>query len=397
MVCEDTTFRIAGYKSECYGAGHHNRVDPVVLTERTERAIEACYDASLTPALWPDALQRLAELVGALSGSLYCHTRRQSPVKLPHSTAHEGFLENLLRNQDFAPMPHIQRCGRLYGSGRKFLIEHDISTEEERLTLPYYRITARPSGREWYAGAGFSVDGGVWCLPVFRGAKQGPFTPKEGRYLAGIGPHIARVVRLAERFAATNLASGLSALSQLKCAALVIDERRVVINLNRSAQELLGNDFNILAGRPVARDRASNDRLQRLVTSALVAERGRGTSCEPAVIARAEGPWLLADVMPVTSFGSDLFNAGRIVLVLTDLTLLSVPDETRLSLVFALTAAEAKLVKALAPGHGIEAAADSLRVNRETARSQLKAVFAKTNTRRQAELVALVARFRSSP
>ena len=107
--------------------------------------------------------------------------------------------------------------------------------------------------------------------------------------------------------------------------------------------------------------------------------------------------WLLADAMPVTSFGSDLFNAGRIVLVLTDLTHLSVPDETRLSLVFSLTAAEAKLAKTLASGHGIEAAADSLRVNRETARTQLKAVFAKTNTRRQAELVALVARFRPSP
>ena len=40
------------------------------------------------------------------------------------------------------------------------------------------------------------------------------------------------------------------------------------------------------------------------------------------------------------------------------------------------------------------AAAASLGVSRETARTQLKAVFAKTNTRRQAELAALVARLR---
>ena len=294
-------------------------------------------------------------------------------------------------------MPHIKRCGRLYGLGRKYLLEDDISTEEERLTLPYYQETARPGGHEWYAGAGFSVDGNVWCLPAFRGAKQGPFTPKEGRYLANLGPHLARVVRLAERFAATNLAAGLSALEQLHCAAIVIDERGVAINLNGPAQKLLGDDFNILAGRPVARDRASNQCLQRLVASALPAKRGMEASCEPAVIARAEAPWLLADAMPVTNLGSDLFNAGRVVLVLTDLTLLSVPDEARLVLVFSLTAAEAKLAKTLASGHEIDAAADSLRINRETARSQLKAVFAKTNTCRQAELVALVARFRPSP
>ena len=368
----------------------------MVLTERTERAIEACYDATLTPALWPHALQRLGESVGALSCNLYCHTHRHGQEKLPISSAHERFAEIWLRNQEFAPMPHIQRCGRLYGLGRKFLLEHDISTEEERLTLPYYQETARPSGREWYAGVGFSVGGSVWCLPVFRGAKQGPFTPKEGRYLAGLGPHLARVVRLAELFAATNLATGLSALEQLKYAAIVIDERGVAINLNGPARDLLGDDFSILAGRPVARDRASNRRLQRLVGSALAAKHDTKTLREPAVIARAEAPWLLADAMPVTSFGSDLFNAGHAILVLTDLTLLSVPDETRLSLVFSLTAAEAKLAKTLASGHGIDAAATSLRVNRETARSQLKAVFAKTNTCRQAELVALVARFRPS-
>src|SRR5207249_7955515 len=120
-----------------------------------------------------------------------------------------------------------------------------------------------------------------------------------------------RVVRLAELFAATNLATGLSALEQLQCAAVVIDERGVAINLNGPAQKLLGDDFNVLAGRPVARDRASNHHLQRLVASALAAERGRETPCEPAVIARAEAPWLLVDAMPVTSFGSDLFNAGR--------------------------------------------------------------------------------------
>jgi DNA-binding CsgD family transcriptional regulator len=368
-------------------------VNLVVLTERTECAIEDCYDATLTPALWPEALQRLGESVGALSCNLFSHAEGQDPGKLPISSAHEQFAELWARNQEFAPMPHIQRCGRLYGLGREFLVEHDISTEEERLTLPYYHETAGPGGRDWFAGTGFSVDGRIWCLAVFRGTKQGPFAPTEARYLARIGPHLARVVRLAERFAATSLATGLSALEQLKCAALVLDEHRVVINLNGPAQKLIGEDFNILAGRPVAHDRASNSRLQRLIASALDVERGRESPCEPAVIARADAPWLLADAMPVTTFGSDLFNAGRVVLVLTDLTHLSVPDETRLSLVFSLTAAEARLAKTMATGHGIDAAADSLRVNRETARSQLKAVFAKTNTRRQAELVALVARF----
>jgi DNA-binding CsgD family transcriptional regulator len=89
-----------------------------------------------------------------------------------------------------------------------------------------------------------------------------------------------------------------------------------------------------------------------------------------------------------------LFSSGRVILLLTDLRSPLRPEATQFSAAFGLTAAEAKLAAKLASGVGIDAAASSLGVSRETARSQLKAVFAKTNTRRQAELAGLLARFR---
>jgi DNA-binding CsgD family transcriptional regulator len=72
------------------------------------------------------------------------------------------------------------------------------------------------------------------------------------------------------------------------------------------------------------------------------------------------------------------------------------PGSRQLCAAFGLTAAEAKLAARLASGLGIDAAAASLGVSRETSRSQLKGVFAKTNTRRQAELAGLLARLRPS-
>ena len=115
----------------------------------------------------------------------------------------------------------------------------------------------------------------------------------------------------------------------------------------------------------------------------------------PIVVDRDVAPWLLVEAMPVTAFGSDLFGPGRVILLLTDLRSPLRPEATQLCAAFGLTIAEAKLAGKLALGSGIENAAASLGVSRETARTQLKAVFAKTNTRRQAELAALVARFRS--
>jgi DNA-binding CsgD family transcriptional regulator len=57
-----------------------------------------------------------------------------------------------------------------------------------------------------------------------------------------------------------------------------------------------------------------------------------------------------------------------------------------------LRPAEAKLAALIASGISLEAAAERLGVARDTARNQLKAVFTKTDTHRQAELVALLAR-----
>ena len=55
-----------------------------------------------------------------------------------------------------------------------------------------------------------------------------------------------------------------------------------------------------------------------------------------------------------------------------------------------LTPAEARLASHLAGGTSLEEASESLGVSIHTARTQLKAVFAKTGTRRQGELVALL-------
>jgi DNA-binding CsgD family transcriptional regulator len=312
------------------------------------------------------------------------------------SEGHVAFADRLTRNQAHAPDPHLgpylQKCESFQRAGRASVLEHDLSTEEERRTLPFYPETARPEKREWLAGSFFSVQGANWCLPIFRG--DDPFTPEDAARLARVGPYVGEIVSLAQKFAAFDVTSKLSALERVNSAAIVIDPTGRSTQMNLPAQDLLGDDFNVLRGRPAARDPASNRRLQHLVSFALHAERGSAQAFPPIVVDRDEAPWLLVEAMPVTAFGSDLFSPGRLILLLTDLRSPLRPEATQLCAAFGLTVAEAKLAAKLASGVGIDAAAASLGVSRETARTQLKAVFAKTNTRRQAELAALVARLR---
>jgi DNA-binding CsgD family transcriptional regulator len=71
---------------------------------------------------------------------------------------------------------------------------------------------------------------------------------------------------------------------------------------------------------------------------------------------------------------------------------LPVPSETRLKALFDLTAAEARLAQRLARGDSVEEVAQTLSIKMTTARTQLAAIFAKTDTRRQAKLVAILSR-----
>jgi DNA-binding CsgD family transcriptional regulator len=82
----------------------------------------------------------------------------------------------------------------------------------------------------------------------------------------------------------------------------------------------------------------------------------------------------------------------RPVLALADLNEIPVPSEHVLARVFALTHAEARLAQGIARGNSLEEVAAGLGIKISTARTQLASIFAKTQTRRQAKLVALLAR-----
>jgi hypothetical protein len=137
------------------------------LSERTERGLEACYDAVLSPQRWGPALQLLAESVGDAQSDLGSRpARRRVPAK----------------------------CNAFVRAGYPSAIERQFSTEEERRTLPYFQETARPANREWLALAYFSIGGGAWCLPLYRGDDRGPFTPEDAQLVGGVGPYLPKLL-----------------------------------------------------------------------------------------------------------------------------------------------------------------------------------------------------------
>lgn len=71
-------------------------------------------------------------------------------------------------------------------------------------------------------------------------------------------------------------------------------------------------------------------------------------------------------------------------------------SEHQLKSVFGLTASEILLTLRLFGGETLREASQMLGISYETARTKLKFIFQKTGTRRQAELILLLARYRAT-
>lgn len=361
----------------------------MTLSDETERAIEACYDAALQPERWPAALQLLGESLGADSCTFSTGDRLCDPFRMPRSEAHEAFAERWIAFEAHAPDPHLTKAHTFRPSGDAFILEQDVITDEERATGAYYTQIAVPADRVWWAGVGFEVADAKWCLPLYRSAARGPFTNAEAAYAATVARHLARIVSLALQVREAGVSATLEVLESLRYAAVVLDIAGEVTRLNDAARGLLGRGLTIHRGRMLALDHASNTRLKTLISCAL-SPAGASATSRPILIPCEDNTGIIVTATPLTAHAASYFATGRLLLTLK-LTIPASPDPTELKALFGLTTAEARLAERMSSGCDLGTAAGIIGIGRETARTQLRSVFAKTGVRRQAELTALLA------
>ena len=111
----------------------------------------------------------------------------------------------------------------------------------------------------------------------------------------------------------------------------------------------------------------------------------------PLILRRNGKRPVVVSVLPVPEAERNRFLGARALLTLVPIGAKHRPELGLLARVFNFTPAEARLAAALAGGGSIDEAAGEIGITRDTARNQLKAVFAKTRTHRQSQLVALLA------
>ena len=178
-----------------------------------------------------------------------------------------------------------------------------------------------------------------------------------------------------------------SALQLLGLPAAALNANGRVVAANALAENLEGRlQFGAFDRLRIAYPAADD-----LIADAVSARPAFAASRSIPLPAGSGQPAMVLHLIPVRRAASDIFTAAAMLLVITTITAPKAPSPDLLAGLFDLTPAEARVARGLAGGLAVEDIAREHDLSAQTVRNQLRAVFAKTGTSRQSQLLSLFA------
>lgn len=264
----------------------------------------------------------------------------------------------------------------------------------------FWNDYARPHvGAFHMVGAAMPLDEGrVGILGIHRPRDARAFDAESRATVERLLPHIRSGLRLRRRLTGRACASGAAedALAALDFGVVIVSAEGVCLYANPEAERIATarDTLRLPAGRGRAVDAARPEDARSL--RLLVATAGRGGAGGALKLARPDGqPAVTVLVTPLpTSLAASLAAEGArpVMIALHDLAREVPMPMAILREVFGLTMAEARLAIALCGGKSLGEIAGEQQVAMSTLRFHLSALLAKTETRRQSELVRRLGR-----
>jgi DNA-binding CsgD family transcriptional regulator len=224
-----------------------------------------------------------------------------------------------------------------------------------------------------------------------RDPEKGAFTPGHAALLTRLMPHLHRAVRLltpARPVWRDDLAKVGEDASTF--GVLAIDGARRLLHCNRSGEALLaaGEVLCRSSGLLACVDDAQNQRLGTALDA--IARTGQPANLLLTHPARPDARFSMSLTPLLPEDGALQHTTGVLCLVVA-LDHRRIATAHQLMQLFGLSAAEARLARALAAGDTLEGYAGECALKMSTVKSQLHSVFEKTRADRQSALVRLIA------
>lgn len=366
------------------------------------------YDAVGAPEQWRTVLDRIARELGAQAAALVVLDAGEQRAELGLATGAFDATALASYTREFgaidpAPAAFARlKVGEAGATDRMF-------SREMRAHDPFFNEFFRPHGLEECLGATVLRDEDRAAqIGIQRAPDRRAFDDGDIASLERLLPHIQRALQLHRQFAAvTGMATALAALvDELPSGMIVLDAGGNVVHLNRAAQALVARDDGIAIDRAGQVTLAAPDAKARF--AALLHDVLHGNPASDAQgaggalrvrrkHARAPYTMLVTPRPPALADGAPgreempggALPSGALVVIHDPDRLLQIPAAV-VQAVFGLTRREAELTAALCAGVTPTQFAAQAGVSVNTVRFHLKSLYAKTETRGQADLIRVV-------
>ena len=358
--------------------------------------IQRIYEATLDASRWQDFAQALSD---AFSGA---------PTGIALQPPGSPVDDVIFRSRGFRDEFHERFAsyaneGLPWEEGRRkqfvgrFGLTSEVIPDERLRETTFYREWMEPQRLGPHAPIAHTIalDGGhpAAALAIFPTPETGPFGEADLEFGDLLVPHLALGYRLlAENRRHQALAD---AIDRFPTGVSLLDARGHLLLANRGARQIFAQDDGIaIDGTSVRANVTSDDAALRRAIAGAVEAAVAGRLIESAVLSvtrRSDRRPYVVLVGPLRPHsGEPTATDAVVVLYVADLEQGVLRRREVLRELYGLTEAETQLVELLCQGSSLDEAAGARGVTLNTARSQLKQVFAKTHTSRQSELVRLV-------
>jgi DNA-binding CsgD family transcriptional regulator len=368
--------------------------------DRLHQLIDLIYEAAIEPAVWKEVVAAMSELYEGAAVLLGIGLPSDGRIDRHYSCGivpeyRAGYTEHLVNGLPW-------KAAYTHGYTDRFGSLGEVFPDIELCESGFYESWLAPQAlaSEWPIGHTILIEGDVMVggLGVFRHAKSksGPFRKAD----LALGDRLVR--HLARAFVVHTTLGGVrrerlalaEIMDRLPTGVILLDDKRQAVVTNHSADRILGLDdgFRVGAGGPCASNARENASLQMLLADVLEASSQEANKAGFLAISRPSGkrsfPLMVTKLLAAPP-GSQVRDAVAAIFVSDpDSGLVSATE--LLEAIYSLTHSEAELVRLLSQGKSLEQAAEARGIAINTARSHLKRIFSKTDTRRQGELVRLV-------
>lgn len=356
------------------------------MAELSEQFIDRIYEASFAPEKWSLLLEDLAKAIDGMGGCLFTVVRGASAYVASQSMA--PHLDAFMRDGWTELNTRSARAIALGHPG--FLTDLDVYSAAELETEPIYRGFLRPRGMGWGAGLYIPLaTGDILAFGLERSTDSGPLESRYMEALERLRPHIVRAATISAQLGLEKTRAGADMLETLGLPAAILGGQGQLLVCNRQMEGLIPDVIRDGSARIQIADKKADAQLEAAL-AAFALGNGRGSAQSFPIADRDRRTSAVVHLLPAKGAALDIFSRIHSVLVVIPLSASNAPPAKMLQAMFDFTPSEARIAAALAEGRSIDAIGEDFGIARETVRSHLRSIFAKSGVSKQSALVRLL-------